>query len=73
MQVTFKAKRNPNDKRLGIEKFNIYADYQVNLGGKVHDYSPKVAKSRVVTPEDREYDKEIYDRYKQGNQINKGK
>ena len=73
MQVSFKAKRNPDDKRLGVEKFNVYADYEVNLGNQMLDYSPKIAKTTVRTPEDPEYERNIPGRYKQGNQINYGK
>ena len=73
MQVSFKAKRNPNDKRLGLEKFNVYADYEVRNNGQLVDHSSEVVKAQVITPQDREYPASIPGRYSQGKNTNEGK
>ena len=73
MQVSFKAKRNPNDKRLGLEKFNVYADYEVRNNGQQVDHSSEVVRAQVITPQDREYPASIPGRYSQGKNTNEGK
>ena len=73
MQVSFKAKRNPSDQRLGLEKFNVYADYEVKNNGQLVDQSSEVVKAQVITPQDREYPTSIRGRYPQGRDTNDGK